>query len=230
MPYASAPFVLRAVIAHGETALRSVHAPDAACVHRIPPRARDDRDTPLMWDETAWSIAMIRISENQNIFSYGAGQPNHTRSSPSGSRILRIRRHFHRDGEREFDPCRANHRHRRSADSTENGRSVIASGGRVLAPLMMAGHAFSSNPPYRPRIEAAWTLRTRTTAISRIGAQCVYYCPSLHIEPGPRPSRLDHGSPFYARARPCVLPTPISAPCPPSATSRWVFARMSREH
>jgi hypothetical protein len=22
-------------------------------VHRIPPRVRDDRDTPLMWDETA---------------------------------------------------------------------------------------------------------------------------------------------------------------------------------
>jgi hypothetical protein len=46
LPYASAPFVLRALIAH-ETALRSVHAPDAACVHRIPPRVRDDRDTPL---------------------------------------------------------------------------------------------------------------------------------------------------------------------------------------
>jgi hypothetical protein len=23
------------------------------CVHRIPPRVRDDRDTPLEWDETA---------------------------------------------------------------------------------------------------------------------------------------------------------------------------------
>src|SRR5258706_13196746 len=26
----------------------------AARVHRIPPRVRDDRDTPLEWDETAW--------------------------------------------------------------------------------------------------------------------------------------------------------------------------------
>ena len=24
-----------------------------ACVHRIPPRVRDDRDTPLEWDETS---------------------------------------------------------------------------------------------------------------------------------------------------------------------------------
>ncbi len=29
-PYAAMPFVLRALIAHGDTALRSVHAPDAA--------------------------------------------------------------------------------------------------------------------------------------------------------------------------------------------------------
>jgi hypothetical protein len=28
----------------------------AARVHRIPPRVRDDRDTPLKWDETARDI------------------------------------------------------------------------------------------------------------------------------------------------------------------------------
>jgi hypothetical protein len=28
----------------------------AARVHRIPPRVRDDRDTPLMWDETAGNM------------------------------------------------------------------------------------------------------------------------------------------------------------------------------
>ena len=44
-------------------------------VHRIPPRVRDDRDTPLEWDETAWLIAVVGISENQNIFSYGDRQP-----------------------------------------------------------------------------------------------------------------------------------------------------------
>src|SRR5438876_10284828 len=43
--------------------------------HRIPPRVHDDRDTPLVWDETAQLIAVIATSENQNIFSYGAGQP-----------------------------------------------------------------------------------------------------------------------------------------------------------
>jgi hypothetical protein len=36
-----------------EPALPSRHTPDAARVHRIPPRVRDDRDTPLEWDETA---------------------------------------------------------------------------------------------------------------------------------------------------------------------------------
>ncbi len=44
-------------------------------VHRIPSRVRDDRDTPLMWDETAADIEAIWYSENQNIFSYGTGQP-----------------------------------------------------------------------------------------------------------------------------------------------------------
>jgi hypothetical protein len=31
--------------------------------------------TPLGWDETGWLIAAAGISENQNIFSYGDGQP-----------------------------------------------------------------------------------------------------------------------------------------------------------
>jgi hypothetical protein len=30
---------------------------------------------PFRWDETAWLIAPICDSENQNIFSYGTGQP-----------------------------------------------------------------------------------------------------------------------------------------------------------
>src|SRR6266700_7719944 len=52
LPYASASFVLRALIAHGETALRSVHAPDAAASTASHPNVRDDREPPLFseWD------------------------------------------------------------------------------------------------------------------------------------------------------------------------------------
>jgi hypothetical protein len=49
-------------IAHGEqSALRSLVTPDAARVHRISSRVRDDRDTPLMWDETAAGIEVIWV-------------------------------------------------------------------------------------------------------------------------------------------------------------------------
>jgi hypothetical protein len=41
----------------------------------------------------AWLIAAIRISENQNIFSYGLDSPNHTRSSPSGAILVGVFRH-----------------------------------------------------------------------------------------------------------------------------------------
>jgi hypothetical protein len=34
---------------------------DTACVHRIPPRVNDDRDTPLMWDETVTDIEVIWV-------------------------------------------------------------------------------------------------------------------------------------------------------------------------
>jgi hypothetical protein len=37
----------------------------AACVHRIPPRVRDDRDTPLEWDETAKSIQLIWVRRKE---------------------------------------------------------------------------------------------------------------------------------------------------------------------
>jgi hypothetical protein len=47
LPSASAPFVLRALIAHGETALRSVHAHDAAASTASHPNVRDDREPPL---------------------------------------------------------------------------------------------------------------------------------------------------------------------------------------
>jgi hypothetical protein len=38
---------------------RSAHRQARARVHRIPPRVRDDRDTPLEWDETAALMELI---------------------------------------------------------------------------------------------------------------------------------------------------------------------------
>ena len=49
-------------------------------VHRIPSRGRDDRDSPLFRDGTAANIALICISEKQNIFSEGAGQNGQIRA------------------------------------------------------------------------------------------------------------------------------------------------------
>ena len=56
--------------AHGEqSALRFVRTPDAARVHRIPPRVRDDRDTPLVWDETAADMPVIWGKAEREYFS-----------------------------------------------------------------------------------------------------------------------------------------------------------------
>src|SRR3981081_2397316 len=46
--------------AHGEQSALRFASPTQRCrVHRIPPRVRDDRDTPLVWDETAVVIEVI---------------------------------------------------------------------------------------------------------------------------------------------------------------------------
>jgi hypothetical protein len=37
-------------------------------VHRIPPRVRDDRDTPLEWDETAVDIEVIWVRRKRIYF------------------------------------------------------------------------------------------------------------------------------------------------------------------
>jgi len=37
-------------------------------VHRIPPRVRDDRDTPLEWDETAVDIEVIWVKREGKYF------------------------------------------------------------------------------------------------------------------------------------------------------------------
>jgi hypothetical protein len=50
-PSASAPFV------------------NQSCrVHRIPPRVRDDRDTPLMWGRTARDIEVIWVRRERKYF------------------------------------------------------------------------------------------------------------------------------------------------------------------
>ena len=55
----------------------------AACVHRIPPRVRDDRDTPLMWDETAQDIEVIWVRRKQEYFCKWDWTRN-WQDSPSG--------------------------------------------------------------------------------------------------------------------------------------------------
>jgi hypothetical protein len=37
-------------------------------VHRIPPRVRDDRDTPLEWDETARVVNVIWVRREPDYF------------------------------------------------------------------------------------------------------------------------------------------------------------------
>ena len=48
LPYASAPYVLRAMLAHGKTRPANTLRARRCRVHHIPPRVRDDRDTPLL--------------------------------------------------------------------------------------------------------------------------------------------------------------------------------------
>lgn len=43
-------------------------APDAISVHRIPPRVRDDRETPLEWGETAGDIDLIWVGREAEYF------------------------------------------------------------------------------------------------------------------------------------------------------------------
>ena len=43
----------------------------AISVHRIPPRVRDDRDTPLWWDETVRTTVVICRGAEANYFAAG---------------------------------------------------------------------------------------------------------------------------------------------------------------
>jgi len=60
----------RRLIAHGSVrpAPPSRRTPDAARVHRIPPRVRDDRETPLSRDGTAGDILLIWVRRERKYF------------------------------------------------------------------------------------------------------------------------------------------------------------------
>ena len=53
----------------------------AISVHRIPPRVRDDRETPLMWDETARIMDLIWVARKRKIFLQ-IGLDRQTASAP----------------------------------------------------------------------------------------------------------------------------------------------------
>src|ERR1035437_1040697 len=57
----TAPFVSAPLTAHGKPALQSRLRAQRCRVHRIPPRVRDDRDTPLKWGGTAGVIDLIWV-------------------------------------------------------------------------------------------------------------------------------------------------------------------------
>jgi hypothetical protein len=55
-------------------------------VHRISSRVRDDRDTPLKWNETGADMPVICVGREAEIFlAMGLDNPNHTKSSPTGA-------------------------------------------------------------------------------------------------------------------------------------------------
>ena len=72
MPYASAPFVLRAVDRSRKNRPANTLRARRCRVHRIPSRVRDDRDTPLVRDETAEILVLIWGDREGNCF-YGRG-------------------------------------------------------------------------------------------------------------------------------------------------------------
>ena len=75
LPYASAPYVLRDVNRSRDCpALQPPSAPTPR-VHRIPPRVRDDRDTPLLSRRDSAEIATDLGEEKQNIFARTTGRP-----------------------------------------------------------------------------------------------------------------------------------------------------------
>jgi hypothetical protein len=65
-------------------------------VHRIPPRVRDDRDTPLVVGRDGDGYAGDLGSHGTEMFfPMGLDSPNHTKSSPSGARFFARRHRSH---------------------------------------------------------------------------------------------------------------------------------------
>jgi hypothetical protein len=76
----------------------------ASRVHRIPPRVRDDRDTPLLVGRDGDGYAGDLGRHGTGIFfAMGLDSPNHTKSSPSGVEFL-ARRMGGANGSRECAP------------------------------------------------------------------------------------------------------------------------------
>src|SRR6202165_6241999 len=70
LPSALASFVSALLIAHRPMRARpAITSRAQRCrVHRIPPRVRDDRDTPLQWDGTARDIDLIWVRRERKFF------------------------------------------------------------------------------------------------------------------------------------------------------------------
>jgi hypothetical protein len=69
----------RCLIAHRphRPALPSRRALKRCRVHRMPSRVRDDRDTPLLGDETAGVIDLMWVRRERTFFENMTGQANH---------------------------------------------------------------------------------------------------------------------------------------------------------
>src|SRR4030088_595030 len=72
--HTTSPSASSAVVLHAANRSRRAIRPALAShaqhcrVHRIPPRVRDDRDTPLVWDETAAVIEVIWVGAEKENF------------------------------------------------------------------------------------------------------------------------------------------------------------------
>jgi hypothetical protein len=87
-PSASAPFVSTPLTTHRPPKTRpAITCRAQRCrVHRIPPRARDDRDTPLQWDGTAVDIQVIWVFGKPEYF-FKRGWTDVSRNSLSGKSV-----------------------------------------------------------------------------------------------------------------------------------------------
>src|SRR5258707_8782766 len=74
--HTTSPSASSAVVLHAANRSRRAIRPALAShaqrcrVHRIPPRVRDDRDTPLLWDKTAAVLKMIFVGGGQEKFFF----------------------------------------------------------------------------------------------------------------------------------------------------------------